>query len=188
MSLQADDTAPSSHIKGFCRVLGELRGTLAAVAVFAVAVAPAHAAKPDNAAEAIAAVYAAAAAGTNQYCAIMLVGEGQIHANPGNTELSSRAYGGYPGEADVISTNSSFQLSIDPVLGFSSAPQGAADGTSFVPSYSGNGATSFSDTPGNVPIHIKKGTTRVQVNFRATKTGTGFPAGRYRADLTLRCE
>ncbi len=138
---------------------------------------PALAANPDNAAEAIAAVYAAAAAGNKQYCAIMLTSEGQIHPNPGNTELSSRAFGGVPGEADVVATNSSFQLSIDPVLGFSSAPQGAANGASFIPSYSGSGDTSFTDTPGNIPIRVKKGMTHVLVNFRATKSGHRISGG-----------
>jgi len=166
---------------------------LAAATAFAVCIfaasAAAQVAPPQVVEDVLDEAFTAAAAPANRhYCAIMLVQEGQIRPNAENTELTSRAYGGQPGEADIITTNGSYALSIDPVLGFASAPNGAAVGTTFLSTFSGSGATGFSETPGTIPVRVKNGTTRVLVNFHASNSENGFPAGAYQADVTLRCE
>jgi hypothetical protein len=126
--------------------------------------------------------------GNNQFCAIIITSDGQLAASPEANELSSMTFGGRPGQAEIIATNSSYTLSIDAPLGFSLAPAGGNDSMLIRTSYSGFGATSFSATPGNVPIRLKRGSTTVSANMVATKTSSLFPAGQYRAELTLRCE
>ena len=124
----------------------------------------------------------------NQFCAIMVSSHGQLSASPEQGELSSRAYGGRPGQVEVVATNSSYSLSIDSPLGFSLAPVGGNDSTVITTSFSGYGATNFSDVPGSMPVRLKRGATNVVAQFVATKSGGMFPAGQYRAELTLRCE
>ena len=49
----------------------------------------------------------------NQFCAIMVNSHGQLSPSPEQSELSSMAYGGRPGQIEVVASNSSFSLSID---------------------------------------------------------------------------
>jgi hypothetical protein len=124
----------------------------------------------------------------NQFCAIMVNSHGQLMPSPEQGELSSMAYGGRPGQIEVVASNSSFSLSIDNPLGFSLSPVGGNDSTMIRTSFSGYGATNFSDVPGNMPVRLKNGSTSVVAQLVATKNGGMFPAGQYRAELTLRCE
>jgi hypothetical protein len=124
----------------------------------------------------------------NQFCAIMVNSHGQLSPSPEQGELSSMAYGGRPGQIEVVASSSSFSLSIDSPLGFSLAPVGGNDSTVIKTSFSGYGATNFSDIPGNLPVRLKSGATSVVAQLIATKGGGMFPAGQYRAELTLRCE
>jgi hypothetical protein len=55
----------------------------------------------------------------NQFCAIMVNSHGQLSPSPEQAELSSKAYGGRPGQVEVVASNSSYSLSIDSPLGFS---------------------------------------------------------------------
>jgi hypothetical protein len=124
----------------------------------------------------------------NQFCAIMIGSHGQLSPSPEQSELSSMAYGGRPGRIEVVTTNSSYSLSVDTPLGFSLSPVGGNDATIIKTSFSGYGSTNFSDVPGNVPVRLKSGATNVVAQLVATKSGGMFPAGQYRAELTLRCE
>ena len=124
----------------------------------------------------------------NQFCAIMVNSHGQLMPSPEQAELSSMAYGGRPGQIEVVASNSSFSLSIDSPLGFSLAPVGGNDSTVIRTSFSGYGATNFSEVPGNMPVRLKSGATSVVAQLVALKNGGMFPAGQYRAELTLRCE
>ncbi len=124
----------------------------------------------------------------NQFCAIMVNSHGQLSPSPEQAELSSIAYGGRPGQVEVVASTGSFSLSIDTPLGFSLAPVGGNDSTVIKASFSGYGSTNFSDVPGNVPVRLKPGATNVVAQLVATKNGGMFPAGQYRAELTLRCE
>ncbi len=124
----------------------------------------------------------------NHGCAIIVGRTGTMHINPEANEISSSGWGGQPGEAQIVATNSSFDLSMDPPLGFSLAPPKGNDAIVFSGSFSGFGATNFSQTPGNTKIRVKKGMTSITANLVATKTSGTFPAGQYRAELTLRCE
>ncbi len=126
--------------------------------------------------------------GGNQFCAIIITSDGHLSAVPGGNELSSTSFGGRPGQAEIVASNSSYTLSIDAPLGFSLAPVGGNDSILVRTSYSGFGATNFSNTPGSVPIRIKRGSTMVSANMVAIKAYDPFPAGDYRANLTLRCE
>jgi hypothetical protein len=126
--------------------------------------------------------------GGNQFCAIIIGSHGQLSPSPEQAELSSMAYGGRPGRIEVVTTNSSYSLSVDTPLGFSLSPVGGNDATVITTSFSGFGSTNFSDVPGNVPVRLKHGATNVVAQLVATKNGGMFPAGQYRAELTLRCE
>ena len=129
-----------------------------------------------------------AAKGSNQACAIIIGRTGTMNINPEANEISSIGWGGQPGEAQIVATNGSFNLAMDAPFGFSLAPPSGNDATVFKGSYSGFGATNFSQTPGNAKISLKKGTTSITANLVATRTSGTFPAGQYRAELTLRCE
>ena len=129
-----------------------------------------------------------AAKGNNQACAIIIGRTGTMNINPEANEISSIGWGGQPGEAQIVTTNGSFNLAMDAPFGFSLAPPNGNDATIFNGSYSGFGATNFAQTSGNAKISLKKGTTSITANLVATKTSGTFPAGQYRAELTLRCE
>jgi hypothetical protein len=133
-------------------------------------------------------LYAATTAQNKNYCEIILLSEGTLRPSPDNTELTSASFGGVPGRAQVTVTNSSYNLSIDDPMSFTSAPSGAEDGTTFATSYSGTGVTNFSRTAGNIPVNLKNGITDIEVNLTATKNHDAFPVGYYTASLTLRCE
>ncbi len=128
------------------------------------------------------------AKGGNQFCAVIVGSDGQLAASPEANELSSINYGGRAGQAEVVASNNSYTLSIDRPLGFSLAPIGANDSVIIKTSFSGFGATSFSSTPGSIPVRLKQGSTTVSANLVATKTISLFPPGQYRAEIILRCE
>jgi hypothetical protein len=122
-----------------------------------------------------------------QFCQIELQGEGQVRPSLDNMVLSSRNAGGRSAQAQVTATNSSWRINIDPPAGFSNAPAGGGN-AAFATWFSGQGATNFSMTPGSEPMRVRRGRTQVTIDFEAQHQGTGFPAGDYAAELTLRCE
>ncbi len=131
---------------------------------------------------------AAAAAPERQFCEIIVQQMGVMAANVGATKLSSQGYGGEPGRADVTTNNGSFYASVDRPNGFSLAPNGGNSDVVFTTTISGRGKTNFGDAPGDSRIKLKNGLTKVEINLEAAKQSGPFPAGRYRAELTLRCE
>lgn len=142
----------------------------------------------QNAGQVVNQVFNAAGANSNQSCAILVSKPGTIVSSPDNMTLASNLAGGAPGTADIVTSNGSYSASIDTVTGFSSQPPGGSANTDFSSTYSGTGATAFAETPGNIPVQLKKGTTRVEANFIATRTAGPFPAGNYKGELVLRCE
>lgn len=125
----------------------------------------------------------------NNFCQIVLVNEGNLHEIPGTYKLSSRGSGGQPGVAQVTATNAGFRVTIDQPLGFMNAPAGGNSSVLMKASYSGSGSSNFSETPGDIEQRLSRGTTTIETHLVAERTdGTPFPAGRYTAELTLRCE
>ena len=124
----------------------------------------------------------------NQYCQIILGSEGQLREVPGLFELSSKSAGGRAGTAQVMTSNASFRISVDTPLGFHTAPRDGNNGVVMAASYSGNGASNFSETPGDIQHKLKKGITSIEAHLVAHRNGEPFPAGNYAAVLTLRCE
>ena len=124
----------------------------------------------------------------NNYCQIVLGNEGVLREVPGLFELSSKSAGGRPGSAQVMTSNASFRVSIDTPLGFHSAPRDGNNGVVMAASYSGHGASNFSETPGSIQHKLKKGLTNIEAHLVAHRNGEPFPAGNYAAVLTLRCE
>lgn len=123
-----------------------------------------------------------------QMCQLVVIQNGTMVQNIGATRLSSQVNAGMPGRADVTTTNGSYYISVDPPAGFSSAPQGGNLDVAFSSSVSGHGVTNFAETPGNIRVKLKKGSTQVDINLVAQKLSGAFPAGNYVAELTLRCE
>ncbi|MCC0019980.1 MAG: hypothetical protein H6888_02785 [Nitratireductor sp.] len=121
-------------------------------------------------------------------CIIVVTDDGAIYNMPGTNRLTSSGSGGRPGRASVYASRKSYRLSIDPPLGFRSAPAGGNSGVVFSTSFSGNGATSFSRRPGSSDQKLREGVTRVEVDFVADRGNDTFPAGSYQAELNLRCE
>ena len=121
-------------------------------------------------------------------CVIVVTEGGKFGTSVDNSVLSSKLSRGLPGQAQVTTTNSSFELSIDPPLGFTSSP-GATTDYEMVASMSGIGATNFSERPGTSSVRVKKGITEVQAHLQAkTNSGDPFAAGSYSSEITLRCE
>jgi hypothetical protein len=121
-------------------------------------------------------------------CQIMIRDNGTMVQNVGSTRLSSLINPGRPGLADVTTTTGSFYLSVDRPQGFSAAPQGGSSDVAFSTQFSGRGKTNFSLSPGTARVKLKNGLTNVEVHLEATKLSGSFPAGRYSATVTLRCE
>lgn len=130
----------------------------------------------------------AASAKGNQTCLIAVGTSGVIAPNIEATELSSKGYGGAPGSVDVLTSAGSFSLVVEAPLGFSLSPVGGNDDVTFSASYSGFGATAFSEQPGKIPVRLKNGLTSIQTHLVATRASGLFPSGLYRADLIVRCE
>lgn len=121
-------------------------------------------------------------------CQIVIRDNGVMVQNVGSTKLSSLINPGRPGEADVTTTTGSFYLSVDRPTGFSAAPQGGMNDVEYSTQFTGHGKTNFSLTPGSARVKLKNGLTNVEVHLEATKLRGAFPAGRYSATVTLRCE
>lgn len=121
-------------------------------------------------------------------CQIFIRENGTMVQNVGSTKLSSQINPGRPGEADVTTTTGSFYLSVDRPTGFSAAPQGGTNDVEFSTQFTGHGKTNFGLTPGSARVKLKNGLTSVEVHMQAAKLRGAFPAGRYSATVTLRCE
>lgn len=121
-------------------------------------------------------------------CQIVILDNGTMVQNVGSTKLSSLINPGRPGLADVTTTTGSFYLSVDRPFGFSAAPQGGSNDVAFSTQFTGRGKTNFGLTPGSARVKLKNGLTNVELHLEAAKLKGAFPAGRYSATVTLRCE
>lgn len=122
------------------------------------------------------------------YCQIVLTSPGTLRPSVDNMNLSSKNIGGNAAGAQIITTNSSFDVSIDEPLGFTISPTGGDDAVTFKTSMMGNGTTNFSETPGHITTSVKRGRTELEIHLTAERLIDPFPAGQYGAELTLRCE
>lgn len=126
--------------------------------------------------------------GIRQYCQIVVTQSGTMTTNAGLTELSSKQPGGAQGQAEVTTTNGSFNISVDAPTSFSTMPTDGDTGVTYATSYSLSGATTAPETAGTVTTKAKRGVTDVAVDLVATRTGSIFPAGNYTGVTVLRCE
>lgn len=124
----------------------------------------------------------------NHSCTIIVVNGGSIRPNIENNVLSSKEAGAYAGTAIVKTTRNRFRVQIQTPLGFTSMPPNGTDSVIFASTFSGQGATNFSERPGENSKRLKRGQTRINAHFLAKKTTGAFEAGHYSGVLTLRCE
>lgn len=121
-------------------------------------------------------------------CTIIVLNGGTLRPNIENTILSSKEAGANAGTAMVKTTRNRFRLQVQAPLGFTSMPPNGNDSVIFASTFMGNGATNFSERPGENSKRLKKGRTRINAHFLAKKTNGSFEAGHYSGVLTLRCE
>lgn len=124
----------------------------------------------------------------NHSCTIIIVNGGSIRPNIENNILSSKMAGANAGTAIVKTTRNRFRLQIQTPLGFTSMPPNGSDNVIFASTFSGQGATNFSERPGENSKRLKKGRTRIKAHLLAKKMSGSFEAGHYSGVLTLRCE
>jgi hypothetical protein len=126
--------------------------------------------------------------GNPHFCQIILNQPGLLRSSVDNMKLSSKANGGSSARAQILASNSSYNISIDEASGFTMAPVGGNDQTTFRSSVIGYGASTFAETPGTIPTRMKRGQTDLEIDLVAERISEPFPAGEYSAELTLRCE
>ncbi len=125
----------------------------------------------------------------SETCQIVIINPGSIRPNIENNLLSSKELGGRAGALQVTATSNSYALSIDAPLGFTAMPTGGARDVSMSTSFSGTGATNFSETPGQNPVSLRSGATLVEAHLMAKRPlSNPFPSGQYSAEITVRCE
>lgn len=124
----------------------------------------------------------------NHSCTIIVLNGGTIRPNIDSTALTSKQAGAYAGTAIVKTTRNRFRLQVQSPLGFTNMPSGGSDNVVFASTFSGHGATNFSERPGENSKRLKRGHTRIEAHFLAKKTTGSFVAGHYSGVLTLRCE
>ncbi|MEO0544707.1 MAG: hypothetical protein AAFY99_12910 [Pseudomonadota bacterium] len=129
-----------------------------------------------------------ALAQNNQSCSLLILEDGTLAPNVGNTTLSSKNQRGRAAEVRVSATNSSYSIYIDKPLGFVVAPPGGNDNMQLSVTYSGRGKTDFLEKPSNESTRIKRGDTDLKIDLTATRFAGAFPGGDYRAGVTVRCE
>ena len=124
----------------------------------------------------------------DNFCFIFVNEDGTLQASPDRFELTSKSYGARSGQVYIWSFSSRYRLSLDQPLGFTIAPPGGTTNVSFAASYSGTGATNFTDRPGSQFTRMRRGITRVDVDLTATRLNDPFPGGDYESYVTVRCE
>ncbi len=126
--------------------------------------------------------------GNQQSCGITISREGVMQPSIDNKVLSSSEFLGEPAIAQISATNSSYRMYLENPLGFKDSPIFADQGTIFSTTVTGRGATSFTETQGEISRRLQRGVTNLEINFTARRVDTPFLAGNYSAELTLRCE
>jgi hypothetical protein len=119
-------------------------------------------------------------------CSITVNQAGLLTANVGQTVLSSTNAGGASGQADILTTSASFNVSIDQPTTWANFPSGGDTNVAFAATYSASGDTTIASTNSANPLAT--GATAVNVDLSATKSSGSFPTGTYAAVVVLRCE
>lgn len=126
-------------------------------------------------------------------CTVVIGATGQLRNNPAITVLGSRQPGGSSATATVTASSllcsvlnllDCYSISTPAPAGFLSAPGNYANASFSTVFRIGAGP----DRPGNTPFRVANGNHQLQVDLTATSTGGIFPAGPYRAEVTVRCE
>jgi hypothetical protein len=127
-------------------------------------------------------------------CTINVTSQGTMVASPGLSGLSSKLFGGSFAMATVTSNGlacglldplTCFSISTQAPVSFSQAPSGGSANVNFVSSFTVDGGA---ESPTGSPQTVANGAHAVRVHLVAIKSTNVFPAGTYRARVTLRCE
>lgn len=128
-------------------------------------------------------------------CTIMVGPSGTIANDPAIAVLGSKQPGGAAAGVTVqafsllcavLSLLDCFSVSAPAPAAFLDAPPGGNGDVGFATSYRVDNAPA--DTPGHVRQALSNGTHAMQIDLTATRTSGIFPAGSYRAQVTVRCE
>jgi hypothetical protein len=145
-------------------------------------------------AQAFAASPAIAATGNVQFngtvshtCTITIGTAGVMTASADYRTLGSTQAGGSAGTATIAASGNAFKISVDaPTL---TKPASDTTTETLSSSYQTTGATSATGTNSSAPASLARGTTNVNVNMSAVKSGSNvFEAGTYSGTVVLRCE
>lgn len=119
-------------------------------------------------------------------CTLTLGTAGVLALSEDGQTLSSELPGGVSAKVALVTTGAEFQLEVDPLNAFASAPPGGqADQMSMA--FSASGASLFTEVDASQPLRLGLGLTNVDVDLTAEKNDGVFPAGLYRSDVVLRC-
>lgn len=126
-------------------------------------------------------------------CTITVNNGGTMVADAGFQNLGSTIGAGVNGDADIVATGNTFQISIDAPSAFTTQPAADTTGETFLASYVATGDTSASGSAAggsnSGASTLSQGSTNVDVDLVASKGGTDvFEAGTYSATVVLRCE
>lgn len=126
-------------------------------------------------------------------CTITVNNGGTLVADGAFQTLGSTVGAGVAGDADIVATGNTFQVSIDTPSAFDSQPPADTTAETFNASFNTSGATSTSGSAAGGANSggstLTAGTTNVDVDLTASKGGSDvFEAGAYQATVVLRCE
>ena len=161
-----------------------LIGLLASLSLLSPAAAPVQAATGN--------VVFRASVTINNSCSIIVINDGRLATNAAFTQLSSKLAGGLAAVANILSTTN-YRISAIATPTFTVAPVGGNTNTVLQSRYSGQSVSrgrTFAERVGTSRVRLNTGlsTTRVSVHLVATRTGSSFPSGNYKGNVTLRCE
>jgi len=127
-------------------------------------------------------------------CTIVIGPSGTMVPNPAITALSSKLAGGSAARATVTMNSlvcivlgliDCYSVSAPPPASFAASPGGGGTGVAFTSTYRIDGG---GEIAGSTATKRRNGTYDVTVDLVATRAAGVFPAGDYRAEVTLRCE
>lgn len=118
-------------------------------------------------------------------CALTLGSAGGLGVSTDGLKLSSTEAGGFAANALLLTTSGTYQVQVDPISALAAAPSGGGADSVDV-AYAATGVTSIVARAAGTPLNLNVGLTNVKVDVTAQKA-TVFPAGLYRADVTVRC-
>ena len=126
-------------------------------------------------------------------CTITVNNGGTMVSDASFQTLASNIGAGVNGDADIVATGNTFQISIDAPNAFDSQPASDTTAETFNASYTTSGANSHSGSAAGGSNSgtntLAMGTTNVDIDLSASKGGSDvFEAGAYQATVVLRCE